>query len=165
MKTPLIIHFSTSQKPLTHLRDAILLTLCWLMWLVVLVAVFNSTEWDVLESAGTAWLGAQHVFFGALMRSFHVSSGYFQLVGTLMAGSALWSVLNLMLAARRPGVQSAPLELATLAQHFHLDCALVRTMQAKKTVIVHHASTGKVTSLVAIPIECGANAEQLLLAA
>jgi hypothetical protein len=66
MKTSLIIHFNLSRRPLTRLRDVVLLSVCWLMWIVVLLAVFNSTEWDLLEQASQAWWSAQQTLVGAL---------------------------------------------------------------------------------------------------
>ena len=165
MKTPLIIQFTTARSPITRLRDAILLTLCWSMWLVVLVAAFNSAEWDQLEHASSLWLGAQQAFVAALLRSFHVSSGYFGMVAILMAGFGLWSTLNLALASRRHAVESHPLSLATLARHFELDATLVATMQRHNTVIVQHANNGLVISLLGSPYQGRVGTDQLLLAA
>ena len=165
MKNPLIIQLATARKPLTWLRDTFLLVTCWLMWMVVLVAAFNSAEWDLLERASGSWLHAQEVFITALLHSFHVSSGYFGMVAVLMIGFGLWSVLNRALAPRRHEVESHPLGLATLAQHFHLDGMLIACMQRQKTVIVQHAADGTVTAIAAAPTHTLQTTDQLLLAA
>ncbi|MDP9108457.1 MAG: PgaD family protein [Pseudomonadota bacterium] len=197
MKTPLIIHFTTSRSPLTRLRDGILLSLCWLMWTVVLMAVVNSTEWDLLQRAGqswwlaqqglidalthqasmpaqawqatehgaAAWWIAEQRFGDAVLNSVHLSSSYFGLVGSLMLGFSLWSLLNLALSSRRFVIDSAPLKLATLARHFELDATLVAAMQRQKTVVVHHASSGNVTALTTKPGAALPESDDILLAA
>lgn len=88
MKTPLIIHFTTSRSPFTRLRDGILLSLCWLMWMVVVLAVVNSTEWDLLQQASQAWWSAQQALVDALAHPQPLSASFWDV--TEHGATAWW---------------------------------------------------------------------------
>ena len=147
MTSQLIINVSNSKRPLVRARDGILFFSCWSMWGAVLLAIVNGCDWRVLSDSLERWLVSQDVFLRAVLAAFHIPVVYVMMLCLLVSAFLLWSMLNLALAPQRRMQDGAPLTLADMARHFHLDLALIDAMQKERQVLVFHALSGAVTEL------------------
>jgi len=119
--TPLIIYKST-HSPLLQLRDGLLASLCWGLWLMVLASIY----WG---------------------DGFHFSSTYLALVLMLSVIFLFWSGLHYLWSPIRSKKQVPPLSLKKLARHFNMHTDLVQSLQHEKQVVLELSITGSLLKL------------------
>lgn len=115
--TQLIIHRSV-HSPWLILRDGLLTSVCWSLWIMVLLSIY----WG---------------------DGFHFSSTYLVLVVLLSLAFLLWSGVHYLWSPIRLNKHRAtPLPLKKLARHFNMHSEMVQLLQNEKQVVLDLHSSG-----------------------